>query len=207
MTAAEHHHSSRIPIPSSLDIHLQCVVSLDKVDRFFWNDIMYVFTSVLKEGGRRNPQFVRWVIMMYIRKSCIWGPSKKRNAFHSLTSFINFTSRTENIAVYDLKGVSRWVYSIGRCWRRTLETQVFRDAIRPRTFLLQHDVLSTSMSRAGRRSLRTHLKWSKSEIRSCHLFPRLCTACWLSMLRRGLELFGRWRRSWSILAQPPKLKW
>mmetsp|Transcript_32706 Transcript_32706/g.68793 ORF Transcript_32706/g.68793 Transcript_32706/m.68793 type:complete len:469 (-) Transcript_32706:1998-3404(-) len=52
---------------------IKCIISLDKVDRFFWNDITYAFIGILKEGRRLNPQFVR----------------------------------TENITVYDLKGVSR----------------------------------------------------------------------------------------------------
>mmetsp|Transcript_16115 Transcript_16115/g.29206 ORF Transcript_16115/g.29206 Transcript_16115/m.29206 type:complete len:620 (+) Transcript_16115:194-2053(+) len=52
---------------------IKCIISLDKVDRFFWNDIMYAFPPVLKEGRRLNPNFVR----------------------------------TENVTVYDLKGVSR----------------------------------------------------------------------------------------------------
>lgn len=52
---------------------IKCIVSLDKVDRFFWNDIKYAFLGILTEGRRLNPQFVR----------------------------------TENITIYDLKGVSR----------------------------------------------------------------------------------------------------
>jgi len=52
---------------------IKCIVSLEKVDRFFWNDITYVFPNVLKTGRVVNPDF----------------------------------ARTENITVYDLKGVSR----------------------------------------------------------------------------------------------------
>ena len=52
---------------------IKCIVSFDEVERYFWNDTIYSFVDVLKEGRRLNPQFVR----------------------------------TENIAVYDLKGASR----------------------------------------------------------------------------------------------------
>ena len=52
---------------------IKALVSFDEVDRFFWNDITYSFTGVLKEGRRMNPNF----------------------------------ARTENITIYDLKGVSR----------------------------------------------------------------------------------------------------
>ncbi|KAL7543248.1 hypothetical protein ACHAXR_012547 [Thalassiosira sp. AJA248-18] len=52
---------------------MKCIISHDKLDRFFWNDIMFAFPPVLKEGRRHNPNFVR----------------------------------TENITIYDLKGVSR----------------------------------------------------------------------------------------------------
>ena len=52
---------------------IKCIVTFDKVDCFFWNDIMYSLVGALKEGRRINPQF----------------------------------SRTENITVYDLKGISR----------------------------------------------------------------------------------------------------
>ena len=38
---------------------MKCVVSLDRVDRFFWNDVMHAFPIVLKEGQRINPNFVR----------------------------------------------------------------------------------------------------------------------------------------------------
>jgi len=52
---------------------IKCILSLDSVDRFFWNDVTFAFVNILKEGRRQNPQFVR----------------------------------TENITIYDLKGVSR----------------------------------------------------------------------------------------------------
>jgi len=52
---------------------IKALVSFDEVDRFFWNDITYSFTGVLKEGRHINPNF----------------------------------ARTENITIYDLKGVSR----------------------------------------------------------------------------------------------------
>eukprot|EP00584_Thalassiosira_punctigera_P006403 CAMPEP_0172531302 /NCGR_PEP_ID=MMETSP1067-20121228/4765_1 /TAXON_ID=265564 ORGANISM="Thalassiosira punctigera, Strain Tpunct2005C2" /NCGR_SAMPLE_ID=MMETSP1067 /ASSEMBLY_ACC=CAM_ASM_000444 /LENGTH=632 /DNA_ID=CAMNT_0013315667 /DNA_START=193 /DNA_END=2091 /DNA_ORIENTATION=+ len=52
---------------------IKCIITVDKLDRYFWNDSMHNFPKVLKEGRKLNPNFVR----------------------------------TENVTVYDLKGVSR----------------------------------------------------------------------------------------------------
>ncbi|KAL7537694.1 hypothetical protein ACHAWF_005873 [Thalassiosira exigua] len=52
---------------------IKCVVSVDTVDRFFWNDTIHAFPPILQEGRSINPNFVR----------------------------------TENMTIYDLKGVSR----------------------------------------------------------------------------------------------------
>jgi len=52
---------------------IKCIVTVDKIDRFFWNDVVHAFPSVLKTGHDFNPNFVR----------------------------------TENVTVYDLKGISR----------------------------------------------------------------------------------------------------
>jgi len=38
---------------------IKCIVSIDKVDKFFWNDTMYSFTAKLKDGREQNPNFVR----------------------------------------------------------------------------------------------------------------------------------------------------
>jgi hypothetical protein len=52
---------------------IKCVVTFETVDRYYWNDIMYAFPPILKEGRNINPNFMR----------------------------------TENITIYDIKGVSR----------------------------------------------------------------------------------------------------
>lgn len=36
-----------------------CLITLDKVDRFFWNDVLFTWTDIIKEGRRTNPQSIR----------------------------------------------------------------------------------------------------------------------------------------------------
>ena len=59
----------------------QCVTSRDKVDRFFWNDLMYTFTRFVKEGGRRNPAFVRWVMKASILRVDTSQPHRTSSSF------------------------------------------------------------------------------------------------------------------------------
>lgn len=38
---------------------VKCLITLDKADRFFWNDMLVTWTDIIKEGRRNNPQSIR----------------------------------------------------------------------------------------------------------------------------------------------------
>ena len=37
----------------------KCLIPLDKADRFFWNDMLFTWTEIIKEGRRNNPESLR----------------------------------------------------------------------------------------------------------------------------------------------------
>jgi hypothetical protein len=150
---------------------------------------MYTFTNVLKEGGRRNPHFVRWVCC-----KCRVFETHRMSRF-SFALCIHMLEQRILLCTI-------WKEYHGEYWWSTLITT---DSWKSFT----HDTCidNASFNVAALRSRPTHLKWSKSVIKSWHRFPRLYIAYWLSMLLRGLEWFGRWRKSWLMREQPPKSKW
>ena len=38
---------------------VKCLITLDKADRFFWNDVLVTWTDIIKAGRRTNPQSIR----------------------------------------------------------------------------------------------------------------------------------------------------
>ena len=148
----------------------QCIVSLDKVDRFFWNDLMYTFTSVLKEGRRRNPQFVRWVLPVRALSVCV-------------CMLIIRASRAM------MMSISHLMNYIDVLVRRILSCTIWKEyhgeygTVSPLNIQTNHVCLETERSLilrsihiVGLRSLRTRSKWSKLVIKSWHHSPRLSTA-------------------------------